>query len=205
MQKQRRGRPATIDPDEVARVAMHLFVERGFESVTMDDIAAAVGASRRSIFRYFPSKNHLVWGGMTEAIDRFQAELAAHLAAGPGRSIASRVDLRAAYARAVTFSAESEAVTRERLILIDANPSLMSHGLPLLGEVRAQIAEVIAASQGVSADDLGPQVLSQALISTSLAVLTWWAVHSEEPPRVVMDRVLDVVVARLSRDPGEDA
>lgn len=49
---------------EVAEIAMNLFLERGFEATTFDDIAAAAGISRRSLFRYFGTKEDLVLWNM---------------------------------------------------------------------------------------------------------------------------------------------
>ncbi|WP_459643405.1 TetR/AcrR family transcriptional regulator [Kineococcus sp. NUM-3379] len=48
--------------DEIVTVAMGLFLEKGFAATTIDDIAAAAGVSRRSVFRYFASKEDLVLG-----------------------------------------------------------------------------------------------------------------------------------------------
>ncbi len=41
--------------------AMRLFVERGFEATTLDDIALAADVSRRSLFHYFASKEEIVF------------------------------------------------------------------------------------------------------------------------------------------------
>src|SRR5690349_22549617 len=41
---------------ELANVALRLFAERGYEKTTVDDIARAAGLTKRSFFRYFPSK-----------------------------------------------------------------------------------------------------------------------------------------------------
>jgi AcrR family transcriptional regulator len=51
---------------EIAEVAMDLFLEKGFEATTFDDIAAAVGISRRSLFRYFGTKEDIVLWGMAD-------------------------------------------------------------------------------------------------------------------------------------------
>ena len=69
------GRPRTISPDAVSLVALRLFDEKGFDAVSMDDIAREADVSRRSLFRLFPSKQSLVWGGLDEFVARFRAAL----------------------------------------------------------------------------------------------------------------------------------
>lgn len=47
---------------EIVAAAMRLFLERGFEATSMDQIATEVGMSRRSLFRYFGTKEDIVLG-----------------------------------------------------------------------------------------------------------------------------------------------
>ena len=52
---------------EIGDVAMRLFLERGFEATTMEQIANEAGISRRSLFRYFGTKEDIVLGNLVEA------------------------------------------------------------------------------------------------------------------------------------------
>ncbi|MYW66863.1 TetR family transcriptional regulator [Streptomyces sp. SID8379] len=45
----------------LAEAAFQLYLERGFERTTVDDIVARAGVGRRSFFRYFPSKEDAVF------------------------------------------------------------------------------------------------------------------------------------------------
>jgi AcrR family transcriptional regulator len=49
---------------EIEAVALGLFLERGFAATTVDDVALAAGVSRRTVFRYFESKEDLVLASM---------------------------------------------------------------------------------------------------------------------------------------------
>ncbi|MGY4414185.1 AcrR family transcriptional regulator [Bradyrhizobium sp. LB7.1] len=55
-----RERKLQATRERLARAAMALFLERGFEATTIDDIAAAADVSRRSFFHYFASKEDVV-------------------------------------------------------------------------------------------------------------------------------------------------
>jgi AcrR family transcriptional regulator len=66
---------------EIAEVAFALFVERGFDQTTVEDIAAAAGLSRRSFFRYFPTKEDTVLGFLYEVGERLAEAVSARPAA----------------------------------------------------------------------------------------------------------------------------
>lgn len=53
------GRPREFDPDQVVDQAMTLFWARGFDGVSISDIAAATNTNRRSIYAEFGSKQKL--------------------------------------------------------------------------------------------------------------------------------------------------
>jgi AcrR family transcriptional regulator len=63
--------------ERLTRAAMALFLERGFEATTLDDIAAAADISRRSFFHYFASKEDVVFAWQEESTAALVAAIAA--------------------------------------------------------------------------------------------------------------------------------
>lgn len=61
----------------ISNIATGLFVERGFENVSIDEIASAAGVSRKTVFNYFPRKEDLVFDREDEARDLVRQALAA--------------------------------------------------------------------------------------------------------------------------------
>jgi AcrR family transcriptional regulator len=63
---------------EIADQAMRLFAQRGFDGVTVADVAAAAGVSEKTVYNYFPTKEDLFF-------DEVPAREAALVAAITGR------------------------------------------------------------------------------------------------------------------------
>lgn len=179
------GRPRTIDPDAVSLVALRLFDDQGFDAVSMDDVAAAAGVSRRSLFRLFPNKAALVWGGLDEFAARFREALRSRPADEP-----SAVALRAAYRIGATFPDDAVEVTRHRLRVIRANPSLEHVGAATVTALTDEILRYVAERDGVTADDLAVAVRAHTLATAASAALTWWALHGDGRPEDVVERAL---------------
>src|SRR5919108_5062274 len=51
---------------EIAEKAMGLFAKRGFEHVTVAEVAEAAGVSEKTVFNYFPTKEDLFWDEVPE-------------------------------------------------------------------------------------------------------------------------------------------
>ena len=62
-----RGRTRRVVRAEIGAAAVRLFLERGFDETTMEQIANEAGISRRSLFRYFGTKEDIVLGHLVEA------------------------------------------------------------------------------------------------------------------------------------------
>ncbi|AQZ65224.1 Transcriptional regulator, TetR family [[Actinomadura] parvosata subsp. kistnae] len=122
---------------ELAAVALELFTERGFDEVTVDDIARAAGVSKRSFFRYFPAKEDAVFGGVQVMGDDIADQLTARPAGEPPWESLHAV-LRDWVAR---IDAESRATLR----LIERTPSLRARFQQRREEARSRIAAALAA------------------------------------------------------------
>jgi len=55
----------------IAAAARRLFAERGFDAVTVAEVAAAAGVSEKTVFNYFPTKEDLAFAGREEGIAQF--------------------------------------------------------------------------------------------------------------------------------------
>lgn len=70
------GRPPASSRQEVEAAAVELFLARGFEQTTVDDIAVAAGIGRSTFFRYFPAKADVLWLPFDHHLARLPATLA---------------------------------------------------------------------------------------------------------------------------------
>src|SRR5689334_14098518 len=134
----RMGRPPATSHDELERIGLELFTTRGFEETTIDEIAAAAGISRRTFFRYYTSKNDLVWGNFDAELHQLRERLAA---------VPPTVSMMAALREAVVafnrVDADHVALHRRRMALILGVPTLMAHSTLRFAGWRDVIAEFV--------------------------------------------------------------
>ena len=171
------GRPATIDPDAIASLALRLFDENGYERTSMEDIARAAGIGRKSLYRYFSSKAELIWGGMEPAI---RASGLALDVAGDARENGGGLmaGLRAAAVAGVAAIPDLS-VSRGRLRLIAEHPELASRSYESLAPQRERAHQHLIAL-GVPEDTAG-YVCAAYLAATFEAWLRWAAGTDPDP------------------------
>lgn len=178
-EKPKRGRPVTTDPSAVGLIALRLFSQRGIDKVTMDDVAAEAKISRSNLFRIFPSKAAVVWGGMHE----FNLELERKIQENPETDVVKL--LHTSWVQAMHVVDSSLETVRLRLKLISSSPEIYGWGHGQMEEARSMIE---SAARRVSKDPLRSRIIASALISVSMAVLVWWA-ENDDPrtPSEVLD------------------
>jgi mycofactocin system transcriptional regulator len=166
------GRRPRTSRAELERVALRLFEERGFDETTVDDIAAAAGIGRRTFFRYYDSKNDVVWGDFEHELDRLRAWL---LARPP--EIPMMDALREAV---VAFNRLDPAQTRWhrlRMTLILQTPALQAHSTLRYADWRAVVAEFVARRLGQPDEAITPQVVAYTSLGAALAAYEHWLRH----------------------------
>jgi len=85
------GRPRAFDEEEAIDRALHLFWERGYEGTTLDDLTAAMGINRPSLYGAFGSKEALFKRVLARYVGKYGAGVAAAMAAPSARETVWRI------------------------------------------------------------------------------------------------------------------
>jgi len=165
----RLGRTPATSHREISRTALELFLERGFDETFVDDIAQAAGISRRTFFRYFPSKNDLPWGEFDELIAAMRRRLAA---ANPETSIEAA--LRQVIIAVNDYPENERVYHRHRMGLLLTVPSLAAHSTLRYAAWRQVVAEFVADRRGESASALAPQAIAWACLGLCISAYEQW-------------------------------
>ncbi|CAL9662796.1 hypothetical protein SUDANB176_07076 [Streptomyces sp. enrichment culture] len=156
--------------DALVTAAFRLFLERGYEQTTVDDIVALAGVGRRSFFRYFPSKEDVVFPDH----ERCLADMTAFLAAGtdddePVRRVcdAARLVLRM-YAENPTFSVQRYRLTKRV-------PGLRAYELSVVWRYERALAEYLRGRfTGLRDGILRADVIAAAVVAAHNNALRSW-------------------------------
>ncbi len=165
-----RGRPAATSRQDVARAALDLFARQGYDDTTVDEIASAVGISRRTFFRYFESKPDVVWGEFDAELVRLRERLDEAPTTEPLMEV-----LRRSVMATNRFGAGELDELRMRMVLIGTVPTLVAHSAVRYEEWCDVVAGFAAGRLGGSPDDLGPQTVARAALGAAMAAFACWA------------------------------
>jgi AcrR family transcriptional regulator len=147
----------------IADTARRLFADRGFDHVTVGEVARAADVAEATVFNYFPTKEDLFYSGL----ESFEEELLSAIRerergesalAAFGRFVLARRGLLAAKDRK---SAERlAAITR----VIDESPALLAREQKIFARYTTALAGLLAEETGADTDDVEPWVVAHALI-----------------------------------------
>jgi TetR/AcrR family transcriptional regulator, regulator of mycofactocin system len=194
MPQSRVGRRRSTTPHHITGVAIELFTTRGFAEVSVDDVAHAAGISRRTLFRYYASKNAIPWGD-------FDTHLA-HL-----RDLLDNVEprvplgeaLRAALLAFNTFDESETARHRQRMRVILQTAELQAYSMTMYAGWREVIAAFVAHRLDCKTTDLLPQTVAWTMLGVALSAYEHWLSDESIPLPVALGNAFDVVGAGLER------
>ncbi|MBU3706966.1 MAG: mycofactocin system transcriptional regulator [Mycobacterium sp.] len=186
------GRRRSTTCDHIADVALDLFSAYGFSEVSVDDVALASGIARRTLFRYYSSKNAIPWGDFDAHLRHFATVLDR---AAPDAPL--RTALRDAL---LDFNSVDDFQTerhRERMRLILQTAELQAYSMTMYAGWRAVVADFVAGRLGARPGDLVPQTIAWSMLGVALAAYEYWLAHEGVPLSEAMGEAFDTVAAGL--------
>lgn len=158
-QKKENTRQALVE------AAWTLFRKKGYDATTIEEVAEAAGISKRTFFRYFPTKEAIVFHRSAERIAMLRALLARH-----GRGMEA---VRGACLEMARHFAESREEVLEQYRLIESTPTLAMTE----GEIDRKWIAAIAAALVVhtsAAAERRARILAGAIFGAMRATLAEW-------------------------------
>jgi mycofactocin system transcriptional regulator len=188
------GRRRSTTRAHITDVAIELFSARGFDEVSVDDVAQAAGIARRTLFRYYPSKNAIPWGEFDAHLDRMR-DLLGSVAA----DVPTGEALRTALLAFNTFDESETPRHRSRMRVILRTTELQAYSMTMYAGWRDVISGFVARRCGVKPDDLLPQTVAWTMLAVALAAYECWLADAAVSLTAALGDAFDVV------RPGLDA
>jgi AcrR family transcriptional regulator len=185
--------------DALIAAAFQLFLERGYEQTTIGDIVALAGVGRRSFFRYFPSKEDVVFPDH----ERCLAEMTAFLAEGGGEH--EPVERVCDAARLVLrMYAENPAFSVQRYGLTKKVPGLRAYELSVVWRYERALATYLRGRYAGRPDgNLRADVVAAAVVAAhNNALRSWLRSDGRDDADSAVDHALGQVQAVFADPPA---
>ena len=141
----------------IAETARRLFTERGFERVTVAEIARVAEVSEQTVFNYFPRKEDLVYWRMKSYQDELVTAIRER---GSGESVLAAFSRFVRTPRGLLAARDAEA--REQLAgltrMIQESPALLAREHEIFAGYTDTVAALIAEETGAGAREIEPWV-----------------------------------------------
>jgi len=176
-----RAKRSELMTAELEAVALRLFEERGFDAVTVEDIATAGHISVRTFYRYFAAKEDV----FQAQIDRRNRALRVALAGRPDDEPPLRA-LRVALEQVV---AGEDPERLRRWIAVIASTTSVVNGVigGIQFKTQATMREFLATRLGMASDAVVPTMLAAATGGVIQAAHTRWFIQGGDLPALLAE------------------
>ncbi len=154
---------------QLAEAALDLFLAKGFDETTVDEVAERAGVSRRTFFRYFDSKEAAFFANQEERLESFRVLLEARTAA----ETALESVQRACLAMARIYAAE-RAVTLAQQRVVEASRQLKTYDQQLDAQWEEAMFDALLDDNNNDDSRLRARVQAGAILGGVRAVLRAW-------------------------------
>lgn len=161
-------RPATTHA-WISQLGLELFAAQGFDETSVDEIAIAAGISRRTLFRYFPSKNDVPWGDFDAELTRMRGFF---IGLPPDTALPDA--LRLALVDFNTFPAHERHRHRQRMRMLLEVPTLQAHSTLKYAGWRQVVAAHVARQVSLRPSDHLPRSVAWMLLGVALGAYEQW-------------------------------
>jgi AcrR family transcriptional regulator len=193
----RRERKKLETRQALEQAALRLFAQQGYEQTTVEDIAEAADVAVRTFFRYFSSKQDVLFGDVvTDRITRLRSDLANRPEdEDPIDSVRAVLDL-------LDFKGpDEEEAIMARLELMAAQPSLVTRYLEIVDELRSVMVDFVAERTGLDpTKDPYPLMVGAAFTASwDTAVKIWAASRGRRSLTQIREEAFAVLTRGLRR------
>ncbi|MCU1486707.1 MAG: regulatory protein TetR [Actinomycetia bacterium] len=162
--------------ETLERAAFDLFLEQGYDQTSVTELAAAADVAERTFFRYFATKDDVVFAKLDEDIDDFLRHLGAEL-----RSDApSWADIARGVEAFCRHYEPEKAVTQRRSQLVMQTPFLAERAHVGQAKWRQAMTTLLAERYGRPTFDIDVQLLAGAASAVLIAAFGHWVRSDEE-------------------------
>jgi AcrR family transcriptional regulator len=177
--------------DRLAQAAFALFDERGYEQTTVDDITERAGLSRTTFFRYYRSKDDVIFPDHDLMLRQVRDRL----------SSSSRQTALVAVSDAIRLVllnyVEEGDVARRRYALTSTVPALRDREIATVARYQRVLREFIKEWMGESGEpaSLRAEIMAAAVVAAHNHVLRRWLRGESPDPVAELDEALPQVIA----------
>jgi AcrR family transcriptional regulator len=192
----RRERKKARTRQAIYEAAMALFVARGYDAVTVEEVCRSADVAKGTFFLHFPTKDALLSEYGREATDDLHARLATHRG---GAVSTLRLALRTLAERAERHTEVVRLIVRETM----ARPEAIRENTELGRGLGALLADVVRGGQatGELRRGVAPEIAAAVLVGSYFTIVNVWATGSERfDLSEAVDQALRLVLGGLRKE-----